>query len=168
MAVDVAEFDFEKSIWVTADFDQMRWHDCLIHGVSFDLQRGKFFLDIDYIFSWVTPVPNDGTFQFWVAPSTLMFENVYDLSIDLEHETGWYIMSIDRKEEGAAPNAELIAEKQDWKWCLETCFGEISFRSTGFTQYTRKVPRLTDQQYFGQSERGGSNFELSTTATTWA
>lgn len=44
--------------------------------------RFKLLFDIDYIFKWVGP-EEDGYYRFWISPATLIFENVYDVNIDL-------------------------------------------------------------------------------------
>ncbi|MEC0226441.1 hypothetical protein [Paenibacillus alba] len=71
-----------KNLWNDEDFDNMNWHDCKVYGIGFDDDKYKLVFDIDYILDWVKPEKDNIYFKFWVAPSTLVFENVYDLNID--------------------------------------------------------------------------------------
>jgi hypothetical protein len=83
------KLDIEKWIWTDADLAKMGWHDVHLHGIARyekverDEEKGseghfsgvELLLDIDYILKWV----NLGKyFEFWVAPSTLVFDGVID------------------------------------------------------------------------------------------
>src|SRR4051794_31607780 len=68
--------------WTDADFEDMGWHDCTIHGFRFD-QDGEYqndlVLDLDYIIEWIeTP---GCAYQFRVAPAQLRFRNVDNLKM---------------------------------------------------------------------------------------
>lgn len=79
-----------KSLWSDADFDEMGWHDGTIHGLC--VQPGapdgslppRLLLDIDYIVRRVHPVAPQTHFSFWTAPSTLVFDDVWDFEGDLD------------------------------------------------------------------------------------
>lgn len=83
------ESGLTKSAWSDADFDEMGWHDATIHGLC--VQPGapdgslppRLLLDIDYIVRWVHPVAPQTHFSFWTAPSTLVFDDVWDFEGDL-------------------------------------------------------------------------------------
>ncbi|WP_257675328.1 hypothetical protein [Clostridium felsineum] len=72
----------EKIIWTENNFDEMKWHDCRIYAFAFN--EYKLMLDIDYIFEWVIPQTDEKYYKFWVSPVTIVFDNVYDLQIDIE------------------------------------------------------------------------------------
>jgi hypothetical protein len=80
--------DIEKPVWTEADFEQMGWHDVHVHAVAFRPQIFELWLDMDYIFRWVDPHDGETHYSFWVAPATLVFENVYDLKFDIESHDG--------------------------------------------------------------------------------
>jgi hypothetical protein len=65
------------------DFQSMCWHDNAIHGISIregdDGCGGELDLDIDYILEWIEPENN--SFSFRIAPTTLTFHDVSDLVI---------------------------------------------------------------------------------------
>lgn len=66
------EFQPEKLIWTEEDFDEMKWHDCTIYAIAFQPENFEFILDIDYIYRWETPEPNETHIKFQVAPATLV------------------------------------------------------------------------------------------------
>jgi hypothetical protein len=154
-------YELEKSIWDDGDFEQMSWHDVTIHGIAFGPGEYELSLDIDYIFSWVHPAEGETYFRFWVAPCTLVFENVYDLHLEAD-PYGSTMLEVDhiRRNDPRAPkNAEFVGRGVEWQWTLECHNGEVSFRSVGFKQYVRSAPVLTQQQSLDLPLRGGYSFE---------
>lgn len=64
-----------------------------------------------------------------------------------------------RRSEPCPPrNAEYIAKKTEWQWLLECNEGEVTFRSVGYSQFTRRAPILTQAQQLTLDERGGISF----------
>ncbi len=156
------DYKLAKSIWTTEDFATMGWHDSKIHGIAFDPENYKIIFDIDYIYAWAKPAPDTKYFSFWVSPCTLVFDNVYDLKIDIDATDGLVIFTITRGDERTSRNAEFINKTQEWNWIIECHEGEISFNSIGYTQYTRKQPQHIENQYFSLNERQGVKFDTVT------
>src|SRR5690349_14814502 len=73
-------YTLEKWIWTEADFDSMGWHDASIYAMKMD---GDLCFDIDYIFKWNQPEIEGFHFTFFVAPCTLCFKDVQELSFEL-------------------------------------------------------------------------------------
>lgn len=153
----------EKWIWTDADFEKMGWHDCQVHGIARyekvdrDHEKGseghfsgvELLLDIDYILKWVTSDPN--LWKFWVAPSTLVFENVADFEmkwtgVNLEWEMDYFVRE----------RAKYPSGRDCWKWKLYTT--GMEFLASGYKQYIRREPALTRFQYLTWEERGGLSF----------
>ncbi len=155
------EYHLEKSVWTTDDFDQMGWHDAWIHAMSFDTATHKFLLDIDYIYEWVEPAPDTEFFSFWVSPCTLVFDDVYGVDLNLQTSNEVSIQDITRVAATHVDTSELV--EGAWNWTIECNEGTMAFTSTGFTQYTRRVPQHIDGQAFDLSDRGGARFDLLTT-----
>src|SRR3569833_1581751 len=84
----------EKLLWTDADFEIMSWHDCPVHALSFD-KNYQLLLDIDYIFKWELK-KNKQKYKFWIAPCTLVLENVYSVEMSFER-TSMIIDSIYRE-----------------------------------------------------------------------
>ena len=82
------DYTIEKWIWTEADFEVMGWHDNRIYALAFSADTFELILDIDYIFKWINPEPGETFFQFWTAPATLVFQNVYDVEFDILTTTG--------------------------------------------------------------------------------
>jgi hypothetical protein len=155
------EYAPAKWIWTDADFDQMGWHDVVIHSLAFDAYSLK--LDIDYMFRWVDPAPGETYYRFWLSPAALVFDNVSDLRLDLEPHGAPIIMGVTRSEPITVPDRATT-----WKWLLDCLDGEISFRATGYRQFTRRAPVLTSAQSFPVAERGGVSFAHVTPESTVA
>jgi hypothetical protein len=138
-----------------------RWHDNLIYGIAFDVGdparqewRSDLVLDIDFIAEWICEP--EGTYRFRVAPATLTFHNVGDLSLSIDNgdsdgRTAMNELSIDR----------VVRERLDrpfefWRWTIGLNApggGTIRFCSTGFTQTLRREPVLLTEQHLPRGER---------------
>src|SRR6202012_2738132 len=106
-----------KGIWTIDDFDEMGWHDCLIHAISFG-EEFKLLLDIDYIFKWVL---EGKRYKFWIAPCTLIFENCYDVKFDLDMSVPRLEMdSVIRENPKKPKNAAYVERQVEFDWIMET------------------------------------------------
>jgi hypothetical protein len=151
-------FTLEKALWTDADFERMNWHDSRIHAVAFQPQLFELWLDVDYIFRWIKP-SDERHFQFWVAPATLVFSNVYNLKLDIESlAIGFSIQAIKRSDGCSPRNTTEKNKHADWLWLLECHEGDITFRSFGFTKHIRRLPVLQKIQSLSLEERGGISF----------
>lgn len=152
-----AEYKLKKGVWTADDFDQMGWHDCRLHGFALDGENHRLLFDIDYIFSWVNPAAGETHYSFWVSPSTLVFENVYDIKMNLEG-TSVDILAITRENPCRPRNADFIGLDKEWTWVLECVSADVEFRSVGYRQYVRALPKHINGQHFSLAERGGVDF----------
>lgn len=159
-------YKLQKWVWTEADFELMGWHDARIHAIAFVEETFEFALDIDYIVEWLTPVPPGEHFRFWVAPCTLVFENVSELEIDLRPHGGLSIEEISRVEGLIPRNAESIGKTAEYRWTLQCHGGTISLRGTGYKQYVRMAPRCLDSQSIPSAGRGGVSFSRLPMTTT--
>jgi len=85
------KYILEKKIWTEEDFDKMGWHDNRIHAMHFlsdeKAWKNQIIFDIDYILAWVK-VPKDNIYySFWISPSTLIFDDAFDLKMDINQNT---------------------------------------------------------------------------------
>ena len=150
-------YKLEKSYWTENDFEDMGWHDCKIHGLSFDSNnerfKSDFIFDIDYILKWVKPEKDNKYFTFWISPCTLIFHNVFGLNADfdwknyLSLEIEIYELKMIQKGPGSKYKVEI-----------ETSLGIIAFEASGFEQFVRKAPKHIQNQWFNLEERGGISF----------
>ncbi len=151
-------YTLEKGIWTENDFELMGWHDSLIYGLAFltenEESQSDMLFDIDYIFEWINPVPPAKHFTFQVAPCTLIFKNISDLTIDIETGRLWQI-----ELEIADLNREIKENPDTTQWTIETQRGDIKFEATGFTQFVRQHPKHITGQQLGITERGGISFD---------
>jgi hypothetical protein len=151
------EYKVEKWIWTEADFDVMGWHDSQVHAIAFLPEDFEIAFDIDYIFQWIHPESGETYFKFWVAPATLVFENVYDVEFDIDSYNGKLeIDNIRREDERPPRNAQYIGKEKEWLWVIECQEGEIRFRSVGYNQFIRAIPQLRQTQTINSRIRGFS------------
>lgn len=146
----------EKSVWNDADFSQMGWHDVVVHALGFDAAGSELLLDLDYLFAWVEPEPPSAYFSFWIAPATLVFQQVWDMKMNYDASLGFQLLEIQRGEERACPHAP---SRQEWHWMLEGVEGHISFWAGGYTQHTRRHPQHHERQSLSLVQRGGFSFD---------
>jgi hypothetical protein len=156
MIQSTKQFKLDKHIWTEADFDSMNWHDNPIHAMTFS-ENFELLLDIDYIFEWVL---KGKKYLFWISPCTLVFENVYDLTFDIGPTTPRLTIDFLTKENPQRPkNSEYIKRDTEFDWTIEMQEGTIGFKSVGFKQYVRALPKLLATQKLVLAERGGISFE---------
>ena len=135
-----------KTVWTEKDFDQMGWHDNKIYAITFNVNNSEISLDIDYILQWINPEKGETDFKFKVAPSTLVFRNIYNLKIDFPILDNLFIEDIYRNNPSKPKNAKHIKEQIEYEWTIETGGGDLIFNSVGFKQVLRKSPILINKQ----------------------
>jgi hypothetical protein len=143
-------YELEKKIWTDADFSNMGWHDSHIYKMRFteDLE-----LDIDYIFQWNKPDFEGLPFTFWVAPATLVFKKIQNLSFEI---------SVALEDAFEIEDIERIEENKDYKWTIITRQGDFQFNCDGFEQFIRQEPSFQFGQTIPYSERNGYSLERTT------
>ncbi len=148
-------YQLEEPVWDDGDFEVMGWHDATIWSIHPDSSAHEFSLDLDYIFKWVDPGPGETYFKFWVAPVTMVFENVHAVKIAIDSPHGVIeIADLNRGEPEPSPRVGLTERSYKFD-CQE---GEVSLRSTGFRLFVRRAPELLEGQHFNLAQRGGVGF----------
>ena len=141
------DYKLEKRVWTDADFEQMGWHDCNIYKMRLteDLE-----LDIDYIFQWNKPDLEGLPFTFWIAPATLVFKSLQNLTFDFDinFENAFEIEDIEKEDEN--------------RWTIITQQGDIQFNSKGYEQYIRQEPFFEFGQTISYIERFGHSLDRTT------
>jgi len=155
------QYQLEKPLWTSEDFDVMGWHDSRVWAFVADEENWEFALDLDYIFKWVHPGPGETYFKFWVAPVSMVFENASDVEIAIKSGQGVIeVADLYREDPRTTANRALT----DYRFRFECQEGEISLRATGYRLYVRSEPRLIEAQCFSLAERGGISVERRTFA----
>lgn len=154
--------NLEKNIWTSDDFEIMGWHDCYIYAMFLN-PNYEFSIDLDYIFKWIDPHSSSGNFKFWISPCTLVFENIFDLKIEIEVVEPFRIQidEIIRNKTDRQISKNYIGGIAPFHWIIETLQGEITFYSNGYNQFVRQRPKLLNKQFIGLNERNGISFEKS-------
>lgn len=137
-----------RTHWTTADFPSLSWHDNHVHGLSIregPHGAGELGLDLDFILEWL---PAEGAFAFRLAPATLTFHDVTDLSISIAYgRVGaaigpFSIADVSREAHEYATGHSTF----NWRILVNWPEGLISFRASGFTQTLRAEPCFSKDQ----------------------
>jgi hypothetical protein len=151
----VETYELEKPVWAQEDFKVMGWHDSKVWGMLANPDEWEFWVDLDYIFKWVHPKEDEKYFKFWVAPVTMVFENAYDVKLDIESQQGEIEVADLRMEN---PRKSKNGKFTEYTFRFECQEGEISLSATGYKLYVRQKPRLLQGQHLDFTQRGGVNF----------
>ncbi|WP_444918337.1 hypothetical protein [Microbulbifer sp. JMSA003] len=112
-------------------------------------------IDLDYIFQWIHPREGETYFKFWVAPVTMVFENAYNILLDVESRQGELeVADLHMVNERKTKNGRF--DEYDFRFdCQE---GEFKISATGFKMYVRKAPILQGGKALNYKLRGGIDF----------
>jgi len=122
-------YRLDKARWDDSDFREMGWHDATLWSFVANPDQFEFLLDLDYIFKWVKPKKDDSFFNFWVAPVTMVFNNVSGVVIDIESAQGAIqIADLHRGGPETAPNGKTT----QYSYRIECQEGAISLTATEF------------------------------------
>ncbi len=128
----------------------MGWHDCNVYKLRLteDLE-----LDIDYIFQWNKPDLEGLPFTFWVAPATLVFKEIRNLTFDFAtgFEDAFEIEEIER-----------TTSENQYQWTIITRQGDFQFTCNGFEQFIRQDPFFEFGQAISYIKRNGYSLERTT------
>jgi len=148
-------YQLEKPIWDDSDFEVVGWHDATVWSILPNPTEYEFLLDLDYIFKWVAPEDGVSYFKFWVSPVTMVFQNAYDLQIDISSSPGSIeIADLHRDKPELLPHNNLSVRTYRFE-CQE---GEISIKASGFRMFVRRNPALLDTQSLSLQQRSGVSF----------
>jgi hypothetical protein len=162
----------------------MGWHDSCVHAVAVeDDGWSRLLLDLDYIVGWVRPEPPETAMRFWVAPATLVFENVWDLEGDIAAASGvaqrvLLLIDVVRRESDVMIDVRSghrerwmsgMAGSHDWskgppetasldRWEIAGHNFALRFLADGFHQHFRAGPTLIAKQKLTSAERRGISF----------
>jgi hypothetical protein len=166
------------------DFEAMDWHDTCVHAVAVeDDGWSRLLLDLDYIVKPVHPEPPERVLSFWVAPATLVFENVWDLEGDIVAASGMaqrvLLMIRDVQRESDVMKDVRSGRRERWisgmagghdfskgspetdyldRWEIAGHNFALRFLADGFHQHFRARPTLTGDTRLTGAERGGLSF----------
>lgn len=149
-------FVLDKAVWTETDFNQMGWHDTTLWSMFTNPDNFECVFDLDYIFKWIDPEENEKYYKFFVAPATMVFENISDIKIDIESSDGSIeVADLCLEDSSKIPNGKMV--KHAFRFDCQQ--GEILLTATGFKMYVRRKPKLIDKQRLDLNERGGVSFE---------
>ncbi|PKF60179.1 hypothetical protein CW745_16385 [Psychromonas sp. psych-6C06] len=154
-------FNLEKLIWTESDFLEMGWHDSIIYSSFAKIDDYEFVLDLDYIFNRVKPELEGDSFNFWVSPVTMVFQNVSDIKVNIESQQGEIEVSdLLMESPELTPNGKYTSHIYRFE-CQQ---GSISLRATGFKMYVKQLPKFQSSYCLTLKDRNGITFVRECTA----
>jgi hypothetical protein len=101
--------------------------DTYIYGFGINGEKHELYLDIDYIYRIV----KKENYLFDIAPSTIVFVNVWDISIQLDTNENIIIDNVDVEYLGVPRNSEYVKSESEYKVSIECLQGMLSFCTIG-------------------------------------
>jgi hypothetical protein len=137
------------------EFDRVQWHDVHIHAIAAMPDSYALCFDIDYIVEWLCPPSGRGQAKFRVAPATLVFDDVSDVSIAVISQQGLLEISEVQRSTITPPSANDVVI---WNWVVKCQEGNITFNASGFRLILRQPPMLSNVQRLDADHRGLPSF----------
>ncbi|WP_444947191.1 hypothetical protein [Micromonospora ureilytica] len=172
MTFDVhPESGLRKATLTDQDLTETSWDYCRIHALAVTDDEGppenptpdyredddldptapsdlRLRLDLDYIVRRVETAPLRDV-HFWVAPATLIFDNVWDIVGGLHSVCLPLELKSLRQEPGSQPEPS---------WHLEGRDLDLRFQSSRYTLFLRQPPRY-GRRVLRMADRGGISFD---------
>lgn len=136
-------FPNAKSVYSNADFEALGFHDCHVHGISWDSSVYALILDLDYIVQWIE---KNGGFAFLVAPAEIRFDYSANVKVSLDWSNlamECQIQDINRRDHKLNPNG---SECYLWEIAFNTPCGSIELWATDFGLKFLAEPKMSETQ----------------------
>jgi len=135
--------------------DEFSFHDCKVYALGYDEKNNQLLLDVDYISSeWI--LEENDSYSFKIAPSTFVFENAWDININVSMDNELIIDEIKRFNPTIPRNIEYLPKNtMEYDWEIEFLRGEITLKSIGLSIYQRQKAIIQKAQSLTMDGRKG-------------
>ena len=123
--------------------------DTYIYGFGINGEKHELYLDIDYIYRIV----KKENYLFDIAPSTIVFVNVWDISIQLDTNENIIIDNVDVEYLGVPRNSEYVKSESEYKVSIECLQGMLSFCTIGGHLIKREQEVTIEKEHIEISSR---------------
>ena len=130
--------------------------DTHIYGLGINDIKKELYLDIDCIFNVII----GKYYKFAVSPSTIVFKNVWDLSIHLDTNESLIIDNVQVDCLGIPRNVEYVKSNSEYKVIIECLQGSLSFNTIGGYLIKREKETILSKEYFNISKKRSICFSL--------
>lgn len=128
-------------------------HDTRIWGIGFVKEEYKLVFDIDLILEYKL---KEGYYKFTLCPSTVVLNNINNLTIDIDADDGLVINDTTINTILTPKNIEYLPHgTKEIDIEIELMEGSISFRTIGGSLYIRDTYKLCDNTELTYNTRGG-------------
>ncbi len=130
-------------------------HDTRIWGIGFVKEEYKLVFDIDLI---LDSQLKEGYYKFTLCPSTVVLNNINNLTIDIDADDGLVINDATINTILTPKNIEYLPHgTKEIDIEIELMEGSISFRTIGGSLYIRDTYKLCNSTELNYKTRGGIN-----------
>jgi hypothetical protein len=138
--------------------DNISFHDCKVYAFGYDEKNNQFLLDVDYISSeWI--LEKNGYYSFNIVPSTFVFENAWDIEINISMGDALIIDEITRDNPKLKNFDGFPENTKEYDWKIEFLQGEINFKSISFSIYQRQKEITQKSRLLTMDDRRGISLQ---------
>ena len=137
--------------------DDILKHDTLIHSFGFNPEKCQLILDLDWI---VKAEFKSGSYEYQVSPSTLVWDNVWDVQFDLVTNLSITIDDFNVLMRSTPNNVRYLGDASyEYLISLECLEGTIQFRTIGGKLYKRSRDYVGMNSSLSVKDRGGFSLQ---------
>ena len=137
--------------------DNILKHDTLIHSFGFNPEKCQLILDLDWI---VKAEFKSGSYEYQVSPSTLVWDNVWDVQFDLATNLSITIDDFNVLTRSTPNNVRYLDDASyEYLISLECLEGTIQFRTIGGKLYKRSRDYVGMNSSLSVKDRGGFSLQ---------
>ena len=103
-------------------------HDTYIYGYGVNSKKRELYFDVDIV---QEEVEKNGNCLFKVRPATIVFKNVWDITIDISTDDDIIISHIETTKCGTPKNKDYINYENEYEVNIECLQGNIMFKTVG-------------------------------------
>lgn len=134
-------------------FDEIIFHDTCIYAWGITPQDFKLLLDVDWIMR--EKLENEEC-VFELAPSVFVFENVWDIKMDIEMNVDLVIDDIDILSTSIPKNKDYLpSQSLEYLVRINCMEGLLQFRTIGMEIYQKKDKVKCMRTNLSMEDRGG-------------
>ena len=106
--------------------NELMVHDTYIYGYGINSRKHELYFDVDIV---QEGVENNGKCMFKVRPATIVFKNVWDITIDVSTDDDIIISHIETTKCGIPKNKDYVNYENEYKVNIECLQGNIMFKT---------------------------------------
>ena len=117
-------------------FNELVVHDTYIYGYGINSKKHELYFDVDIV---IEGIESQGKFLFKVRPATIVFKNVWDITIDISTDDDIIISHVEIMRCGTPKNKDYINYENEYEVNFVCLQGNIIFKTVcGYLVFKEK------------------------------